>query len=225
MPKEKQILKIYSQVSTCADGCEGIRNEPKNGVIGRSYYCPFEANGVSLLMVSKNPGIGHPKEKDMYAPLSGGQRVLSHEEFIKKRFKGSNELIGSKYHENIIDWVSIILGVEPTHNAVFRKAAMTAMVKCESLSDKTAEMPSTTISKCTNKYLFKEITAINPKYLLALGGEAYVFLTQPKVQARHNLPVGKLYHPSWTNMKGGVSRYKAADLLRLRKQYLKACIT
>lgn len=222
---EKRILKIYSQVTTCKDGCYGIRNEPNNGVIGRSFYCPFETNNVSLLMVSKNPGIGHFKEKEMYAPLSGEQRVSSHGKYVKSRFRGTNNLITSTYHQNILEWLSIILGVEPTHDAVFRKSAMTAMVKCESLADKTATMPSNTILNCTEKFLFKEIEAIKPKFLLALGREAFKFLTLKNVIVRHGLPIGKLYHPSWTNMKGGVSKYKSVGLVDLKNQYLKACKT
>jgi len=220
---EERILKLYSQVTTCSDGCDGIRNDPENGVIPRSFYCPFNPKNISLLMVSKNPGIGHPKEKEMYATLSGEQRVLSHEEFIRSRFMGNNSLITSKYHKNILDWVSIILNVESNHDAVFKKSAMTAMVKCESLSDKTAAMPSSTILHCTEKYLLKEIKLIQPKYLLALGNEAFKFLTRPKIKEIHELPVGKLYHPSWTNMKGGVSRYKSVELVKLRDEYLKAC--
>lgn len=219
---EEGMFKFYSRVTTCSDRCEGIRNDPENGIIARSFYCPFNPVNVSLFMVSKNPGIGHPKEKEIYAPLSGGQRVLSHEEFIRSRFMGNNNLITSNYHQNILDWVSIILNVEPNHDAVFEKSAMTAMVKCESLSDKTAAIPSSTISYCSEKYLFTEIELIQPKYLLALGNEAFNFLTRPLAKEIHRLPVGKLYHPSWTNMKGGVSRYKSVELVKLREEYLKA---
>lgn len=220
---EDKILKLYSRITTCSNGCDGIRNDPENGVIARSFYCPFNPENISLLMVSKNPGIGCSKEKEMYAPLSGEQRVLSHEEFIKSKFMGNNSLITSNYHRNILEWVSIILNVEPNHDAVFEKSAMTAMVKCESFSNKTATMPSSTISYCTGRFLFEEIELIHPKFLLALGNEAFKFLTRPQVKAMHQLPVGKLYHPSWTNMKGGVSRYKSVELIKLRNEYLEAC--
>ena len=223
MPISPVLIKVYSEVSVCNDKCAGIRNEPKNGVIGRSYYCPYNPKNVSLLMVSKNPGIGHIKEKRMYKMMSGKKRVHAHEDFIRARFEGRNDLITSRYHENILSWVSIILDVEASHEAVFKKSALTALVKCESISDKTVTLPKSTISNCSGKFLFRELEVIQPSYLLALGREAYSFLESPKIKRLHELPVGQLYHPSWTNMLGGVEKYKAETLPQLREQYIAAC--
>lgn len=47
----------------------------------------------------------------------------------------------------------------------------------------------------------------------------------PPVRSKHRLPVGKLYHPSWSNMRGGVTRYVAEELPRIREQYLCAVAT
>jgi DNA polymerase len=175
------------------------------------------------MMVSKNPGMGVPQESDLYKPLSAADRVQAHENFVRRRFEGKNPLITSTYHANILDWVAIILGVEPTHEAVFSKAAMTALAKCESLVDKTSAIPDSTSMHCSSKFLFREIDLIKPKYLLALGNEVERFLTRPAIQQIHGLPVGKLYHPSWTNMRGGVARYKSEVLPEIRADYLRAC--
>jgi Uracil DNA glycosylase superfamily len=223
MPISPELIKIYSEVSVCNNKCADIRNDPTNGVIGRSYYCPYSPSNVSLLMISKNPGIGSIEEKRMYKPMSGEERVHAHEKFVRARFEGRNNLIKSRYHENILSWVSIILGVEASHEAVFKKSALTALVKCESIPDKTATLPESTISKCSVNFLFKELDVIQPSYLLALGGEAYSFLMNPSIKRLHDLPVGKLYHPSWTNMRGGVEKYKMENLPQLRKQYIEAC--
>lgn len=217
-----ELIKIYSEVSICNLGCEGVRNEPENGIMGRSYYCPSNPADIQLLLVSKNPGIGPAQERERYKPLDAKERVKSHHEFVRDRFKGNNDLITSKYHQNIIEWVSIILGVKPTHDEVFRRAAMTAMVKCESLEDKTKPMPKETIVSCANMHLIKEIEVIQPKYLLALGGEAFRFLTSKHIRCLHKLPVGELYHPSWTNMKGGVEKYKSEVLPKIRMEFLNA---
>jgi DNA polymerase len=219
MPKESKLVKLYSQVSSCSQNCESIRNEPENGIMGRSYYCPYNTEDVTLLMVSKNPGIGKPIEADLYKLLSPIQRVTAHEKFVMDRFEGRNNIITSKYHKNILEWVSIILDVAPNHDAVFSKAAMTAMVKCQSVSDKTAKLPPSTVEACTNRFLFQEIEQIKPKLLLALGSEAYRFLNKPQIRERHSLPIAELYHPSWTNMKGGVDTYKKTKLLEIRKYY------
>jgi len=223
MPISRELLTVYSEVVVCADTCPGIRNEPENGAMGRSFYCPYDPSGITLMMVSKNPGMGVPQERQLYKPLSAANRVQAHENFVRRRFEGNNPLITSNYHANILEWVAIILDVEPTHEAVFSKAAMTALAKCESLADKTTALPESTIMHCSSKFLFREIDLIKPKYILALGNEVQEFLTRPAIQQLHGLPVGKLYHPSWTNMRGGVARYKSEVLPEIRADYLQAC--
>ena len=225
MPTLDELTNLYAKAATCQNGCAGIRNEPERGVIGRSYYCPFDPTDVNLLMVSKNPGIGCDEENKIYQPLSGKERVFAHEKFVTEAFQGGNRMVTSMYHRNILSWVSIVLGVEDSHDAVFRKAALTALVKCESWEIKTDKLPEPTINRCSDEYLFCEIEIIRPSFLLALGGEVYSYLTDSSIRDRHNLPVGKLYHPSWTNMRGGVEKYKSEALPKLREQYLEACAT
>jgi len=223
MPTLKSLSEIYARITICDKKCVGVHNDPTSGVIGRSFYCPFDPSDISLLMVSKNPGQANEEENDIYRPLNGAERVLAHESFVKKCFIGKNNLVTSTYHRNILEWVSIILNTEPEHDVVFKKAALTALVKCESHGEKTDKLSVETIDYCSARFLFNEIKMIKPKYLLALGGEAYKFLIRPEVQSRHCLPVGNLYHPSWSNMVGGVAKYKADDLIKIKKDYDKAC--
>ena len=96
MPISSELLKIYSEVVVCADKCSGIRNEPENGAMGRSFYCPYDPSEVTLMMVSKNPGIGPLQEKEMYRPLSAADRVQAHEDFVQRRFEGTNPLMRSR---------------------------------------------------------------------------------------------------------------------------------
>ena len=112
-----------------------------------------------------------------------------------------------------------MLGVEATAAAVFRRAAMTALAKCQSSGAKTAKVPEQTCVTCAERYLFREIALFQPVYLLALGSEPYTFLTQPHVAQRHGLKVGKLWHPSWSNMPGGELAYAANELPRLHAEY------
>jgi DNA polymerase len=216
------LTRLYASVATCANRCAGVQNEPEAGIMGRSFYCPYGPGGISLLMVSKNPGISDPRENALYKSLDGAGRVREHESFVRDRFLGTNTIIKSRYHANILAWVSVILGVKPDHDSVFSKAAMTALVKCHSSGAKTDALPDPTKKTCVDKYLYAEISAIKPRYLLALGGEAYDYLMLPHVRARHQLPVGKLYHPSWSNMRGGSSRYIAEKLPKIREDYLRA---
>ena len=219
----ESLINFYVEATNCNQSCVGIRNERENGAFPRSFYCPSEPENVTLLIVSKNPGIGHPDAKSMFSSLSDVELLKTHDDFIRARFEGRNDLIKSKFHANMIDWVSLILDVDPSHDSVFKHAAKTALVKCESQSDKTAILPSSTISECASRWLWREIQIIQPKYLLSLGNEVHRYLTRSDIQELHNLPVGKLQHPSWTNMKGGVKRYKNEVLPALRREYLAAC--
>lgn len=217
-----KLLDIYSKVTTCKRGCAGIENKPKEGIIGRSFYCPSDVAKVTILLVSKNPGQSDPRENALYAPLDGARRVAAHAQFVRDCFAGINPLVTSQYHARIVRWVSKILDVEATPEAVFAHVAMTALVKCHSGGAKTDRLPDETMRACAGTHLFPEIETIRPRFLLALGNEPYNYLMLPAVRARHGLPVGKLYHPSWANMRGGEDRYIDEELPKLRKQYLDA---
>lgn len=197
-------------------------NEPDSGIVGRGFYCPFDVDGVDLLLISKNPGVSDSRENDLYAPLTGSNRVAAHEEFVHARFIGENDIITSSYHANIIDWVSVILNVPPEHDAVFARTAMTALVKCHSDGEKTKSLPRSTKDTCADAFLYAELEAIKPRLLLAMGAEPYDYLTCPEVVERHGLSVARLWHPSWTNMRGGVEQYKRERLPEIRRQFLDA---
>lgn len=219
----EQVLQFYLEATGCQAHCADIRNDPESGAYPRSFYCPFDPSDVTILIVSKNPGIASAESKAMFASLPSEDFLLQHDQFIRTRFEGCNDMIKSKFHANLIDWVSVILDVEPTHDTVFKQAAKTALAKCESLKDKQAKLLPATLNECATRWLWREIEIIQPKFLLSLGNEVHNYLTRPEVQQIHNLPVGKLQHPSWTNMRGGVKRYKAEVLPALRQQYLEAC--
>lgn len=225
MPTNLELESIYSKITVCNKRCQGIYNEPATGIMGRSFYCPFDVSGISLLLVSKNPGISDPRENRIYAPLTDRERVTAHEDFVKRAFLGTNKIITSRYHPNILQWVAIILAVEPTHDAIFRRTAMTALVKCHSEQDKQKGLPKATKDICSDTFLYSEINIIRPNFLIALGKEAYNYLTLSEVQSRHKLPVECLHHPSWPNMPGGVDHYRRSELPRIRKEYLKAVAT
>jgi DNA polymerase len=225
MPRSEELIDLYASATTCAMRCSGIQNDPANGIMGRSFYCPDESAGTDILLVSKNPGISDPRENALYSPLSGRDRVRAHEDFVRARFLGSNHIISSRYHANIVSWVSVILDVPAEHDAVFTRVAMTALVKCHSANLKTDLLPDVTKDACAGTFLYREIQLLKPKFLLALGNEAFEYLARPNVVARHRLPVGKLYHPSWCNMRGGVARYIAEELPMLREQFQRALAT
>ncbi|HET9215361.1 MAG TPA: uracil-DNA glycosylase family protein [Terriglobia bacterium] len=210
-------MKIFAAVISCPLRCEGIRNEPQRGVIPRSFYFS-DGLGVDLLLVSKNPADAPAWEREKYAALPEVERVAAHLEVVRSLFTGALA-VRSSFHMNLLRRVGAILDCEPTLDAVFARTALTALVKCESSGDKTARLPLTTATTCAERHLAHELAYFRPAYILALGREAFTYLTQPRVQAIVRLPVGELYHPSWSNMRGGESQYFQTAIPRLRREF------
>jgi hypothetical protein len=216
-PVPSDALKIFTAVVSCPLRCEGIRNEPQRGVIPRSFYFSGGPD-VDLLLVSKNPADAPAWEREKYAALPEAERVAAHLDVVSSLFSGTLA-VRSSFHVNLLRRVGAILECEPTFEAVFRRAALTALVKCESSGDKTAKLPLTTTTTCAERHLAQELAYFRPAYILGLGREAFSYLTQPRVQSIVRLPVGELYHPSWSNMRGGESQYFQTEIPRLRREF------
>ena len=219
-PKQK-IQTLYSEVTQCPLACAGIRNDQKNGVIPRSFYIRSAPRNIEVLIVGKNPGHAPAWESEIVAATNPRDRAQRHLELVAELFEGKRS-VGTSFHANLIRRVAGILGVESTFKAVFSKSALTTLVKCESIGDKTKSLPAATRNTCAYRYLLNEIEILRPIYLIALGGEAYNYLTSRKFAAEHGLPVGNLYHPSWSNMPGGEDTYLRTEIPKLRTQYLRA---
>jgi DNA polymerase len=99
------------------------------------------------------------------------------------------------------------------------------LVKCESAGAKTDKLPIPTAETCADRHLRRELALFQPVYILALGREAFSYLTQPKLKSIVGLPVGELYHPSWSNMRGGEAHYFQTEIPRLHAEFKKALHT
>jgi hypothetical protein len=215
-----EALKIFTAVISCPLRCQGIRNEPQRGVIPRSFFFS-RGPGVDLLLVSKNPADAPAWEREKYAALPEAERAAAHLDVVRGLFTGTLA-VRSSFHVNLLRRVGAILDCGPTIEAVFARTALTALVKCESSGEKTAKLPLTTATTCAERHLAHELAYFRPAYILALGREAFTYLTQPRVQAIVRLPIGELYHPSWSNMRGGESQYFQTEIPRLRREFLAA---
>jgi DNA polymerase len=214
-------LELYQRVVRCPLGCAGITNDPDTGHIPRSFYWGGNGREVKVLLVSKNPGTAPPNELQAYLTTPRETWAQVHYGLTHDVFQGTKS-VGTGYHVNLVKRVAAILGCEATAEAVFRESAMTALVKCESAGAKTDKIPADTLTTCSTRFFYQELDLFKPRYLLALGSEVYRFLTRPDIAERHRLPVGELYHPSWTNMKGGEAAYFRDVLPGLRAHYLGA---
>jgi DNA polymerase len=210
--------RLYNEITACPLACKGISNNPQQGLIPRSYYFKRDIEAVSVLIVSKNPGQSPDHERDMYRACQSEHLSTLHLDFAEKVFNGLAS-VPSQYHTNLIQRVAAVLDVPATHDDVFSRATMTALVKCQSSGSPQAQLPHSTKSTCAEKHLFHEIALFKPVYLIALGSEVYDFLKTPAIRKRHGLLVGKVWHPSWSNMPGGWDHYRDTELIALREQY------
>ena len=221
MSTEAERRSLYSSIALCPLQCEGIVNDREAGLIPRSYFWGEDCTGVDLLIVSKNPANAPSWESALYSSTPPERLAEVHLEIVRDVFSGRRS-VPSNYHANLLRRVAAILGVEATPTAVFGRTAMTALAKCQSSGAKTAKIPGSTYSTCAERHLFREIAHFKPVYLLALGKEPYEFLVDPSIVSRHGLPVGKLWHPSWSNMPGGEAAYFANELAALHRQFVAA---
>lgn len=224
MSSESERRELYSEVTLCPLQCAGISNDRRAGIIPRSFYWGGTSPYVNLLVVSKNPGHAPDWERNLYARTSPEDITDVHLQVVRDLFDGARS-VPSSYHVNLVRRVAAVLGVEANATEVFKRAAMTALAKCQSAGPKTAKIPRHTYSACAERYLLREIAHFKPVYLLALGTEVFDFLTSAPVASRHGLRVGKLWHPSWSNMPGGEAAYFAQEIPALRREYIGALQT
>jgi len=55
MPSNIELEGIYSKITVCNKRCEGIQNEPATGIMGRSFYCPFDVSDTGKLAGPSRP--------------------------------------------------------------------------------------------------------------------------------------------------------------------------
>ena len=216
--------KLYSEVTRCPLQCRGIRNDRSSGIVPRSFYWSESSGDVNLLIVSKNPGQSPDWEAALYAQTAPEDLAAVHLQVVHDLFDGTLS-VPSSYHVNLVRRVAAVLGVPANATGVFRFAAMTALAKCQSFGSKTARIPDQTYSTCAERFLLQEIRHFKPVYLLALGTEVFEFLTNPRIARLHGLRVGKLWHPSWSNMPGGEAAYFSQELPALHNEYIAALRT
>jgi uracil DNA glycosylase superfamily protein len=215
------IIKLYTEVVSCPLQCKGVTNDRERGIIPRSFFTQSSAKQVEILVVGKNPGQAPEWEQAIYQGLSPNDTVSAHLKLVSDLFSKQRS-VGTAFHSNLIRRVSGILGMANSAEEVLPLIALTALVKCQSSESSQDNLLNETIQSCVSRYLMREIELFRPVYLLALGNEVYNYLTSPVLKNMHGLKVGKLYHPSWSNMKGGEENYHIIEIPKLREAYLNA---
>ena len=218
----EKIIEIYAKVCSCnslicAEFSE-IYNCPSKGSPPRGFFT--EAQGeIDILVVGKNPGHVLESEAKLYLDLFGAELVKTHLEFSKNTFYKINQLNrkerqSTKFHSNLIEYMSFVLGEES--DEIFKKVAYTNLVKCSTRNDEQAKLTRRSIDECFNRHLVNEINYFNPKIIFALGREVEKYLSATEVIYKY--PLVYIKHPSYHYKK----EEKLMKLNQLRNHFLDA---
>jgi len=151
--------ELGEKLVKCNLNCEGINNNPKEGIIPRGLILEKRNGTNKCIVVGLNPGKCEEKEREYY--LTKGIKYESiigyfFENYLNKRayFIRTRDLITRLGFDGDILW--------------------TDLVKCECLG-KNGKIPVQTLRVCINRFLRKEINLFNCSTIFALGNVAFDF--------------------------------------------------
>lgn len=155
----KAIVELGEKLVHCSLNCEGINNNPRQGIIPRCLI-PESRGGVNrCIVVGLNPGKCNVKEREYY--LNNGIKFSSITDYFENEklkdipyFKKARGLITLLGFDGDILW--------------------TDLAKCE-CSGKNGSLPIQTLRVCINKFLRKEIELFKCTTIFALGNDAFKF--------------------------------------------------
>lgn len=154
-----ELNELGEKLVKCNLNCEGINNNPKEGIIPRCLIPEKRSGTNTCIVVGLNPGKCKKKERDYY--LAKGIKYESvvgyfFESNLSSRpyFKRTRDLITRLGFDGDILW--------------------TDLVKCESLG-KNGKIPVQTLRVCINRFLRKEINLFKCSTIFALGNVAFDF--------------------------------------------------
>ncbi|MDD5474301.1 MAG: uracil-DNA glycosylase family protein [Candidatus Methanoperedens sp.] len=144
----------------CNLKCEGINNNPKEGIIPRCLMVEKGNGSNSCIVVGLNPGKCNEDEKKYY--LGHGIKYES----LLRYFSESN-LKNIPYFKKTRDLITTQLGFKGD-------IVWTNLVKCECKGEN-GKIPIQTLRVCINRFLREEVKISNCSTIFALGNEAFKF--------------------------------------------------
>jgi hypothetical protein len=188
---------LYGPCMACVLPCNGIINrnthvEVDRRHVPRGFYSAAEPGLRRVVMfISANPGGGGDEFQEpegAYDQPTIDERVNFQRGFVQGLFERPSR----SFHNVLKKMSQIFLGLpwpRFAHHAVF-----TDLVKCTTPGD--APVPPETISTCANTHLTRELAAWQPVAVIALGDQAYDWLSGPGAVIMGDIPLRKLPHPS-----------------------------
>lgn len=186
------LLSIYRDCVHCPENCPEIVNRPKLGLPPRGFWCSQEIQiPLEILVVGKNPGHATPDqpESKSFASVSNDKdslcdAVMSH---AGRLFLG----LEPGFHRNLVRLLRRLLG----DDELYSRFAVTEVVKCQGVEEQ-GRLNRTTVRKCFDLWLRREIQEFQPKMILALGREAESAL-RGLLESPWKEKVVYVYHPSY----------------------------
>jgi uracil-DNA glycosylase len=152
---------------------------------------------VKILVVSKNPGHPLKGEPEKYIDRSGNDLLDAYREHQDVTYNNLEKTKDKSlvFHKNLFRYISFFLDIPNNVDSIYENMAHTNLVKCSTIGERD-RLDKTTKKICFEKYLLDEIRLLQPKVLLALGGEVATFLNRMKKE--YELPpVIRIKHPSY----------------------------
>lgn len=161
---ESMISELWMQLVNCTESCGGINKNQKEGIIPRCLFFEKENRNIKskgCIIVGLNPGISGTEEREEYKQKIKDKTINEHWK-TKPKYK---------YYTNLRKFVN---------NAGLNGIILwTELVKCECNPKKKAkDIPLQTYRNCVNRYLLKEIKALDNKWIIvAVGRETHKALS------------------------------------------------
>lgn len=201
-----KLKEIYQEVIECPEECCGIRKTKE--CPPRGFY--FHDGVIAVFIVAQNPGKPRGEEKKRYPAV--GIDVDWHNKLVR----GLLVNMETEVHKKCMEYAFELF---PNISDPLSMISFSNIVKCET----DTHLPIETYSNCYHRFLKREVRAINPVVILALGSEVYRAL-KLLIPAKD---VIRLPHPSARKKKSLRKRMKKMErdgLNRAKKILQKAGI-
>ena len=135
----------------------------------RSFYAA--TTPLDVLVVGMNPGrLPLDKEREAYRDLTGVALVRTQLPLTQKLIEAG----GTRFARQLMRYLDDLLGLHDD-DSVFRRVAVTQLVKCQS-AEGFDHLHPLTVDECFRRHLTREIEFFRPKAILAVGREVEQFL-------------------------------------------------
>jgi len=156
------INQIGQCLVSCALNCDGIRNEPKNGIIPRCLYFenPKDLKEPDCIIVGINPGISKKREREYYKKNGASYEVM------KRYFE--EKILKVRYFKKLRDFAKGI--------GLGKAILWTELCKCEN-KIKGKPPPLQTFRTCVKNFLQEELRLFPKTPLIAVGNQVFQALS------------------------------------------------